>query len=152
VNGANFASGASVAFSGTGITINSTTFGDAGHITLNVTVSASAAAGGRNVTVTNPGGAGSGSCSGCFAVTSAVGPPTITSFSPSQGRIGTAVTITGTNFATVSAVLFHGAAAVYQTVSATKITAIVPTGATTGPITVTAAGGSVTSSKSFRVR
>ncbi len=152
VVGANFASGAIASFSGTGITVNSTTFVDGGHLTANVTISASAPAGARNVTVTNPGGGGSGSCSGCFSVTSVVKAPTITSFSPSKGRVGAAVTINGTNFTGVTFVYFNGTPAVFQTVSATRITAIVPAGATTGKISVVAAGGTASSTNSFRVR
>jgi len=152
VNGANFVSGANVSFSGTGITVNSTSFTDAGHLTANLTISASAPAGARNVTVTNPAGAGSGSCSGCFSVTSVAKPPTITNFSPSNGRVGTAVTINGTNFVGVQTVTFNGTSASFQTVSSTRITAIVPSGASTGRIQVVATGGTATSAKSFRVR
>jgi len=152
VNGSNFVSGASVSFSGTGITVNSTAFVDAGHLTANVSVSASAPAGARNVTVSNPGGGGTGSCSSCFSVTSAAAAPTITSFSPPQGRVGTAVTINGTNFTGVQAVTFNGTSASYQTVSSTRVSALVPAGATTGRIGVVTAGGTATSSKSFRVR
>src|SRR5262249_5212226 len=145
VNGANFVSGASASFSGTGITVNTTSWNDAGHLTANVTVAASAPVGARNVTVTNPAGGGSGSCSGCFSVTSVAQPTTITSFSPGNGRVGTAVTINGTNFTGVQAVTFNGTSAGYQAVSSTRITAIVPNGATTGRIRVTTAGGTGTS-------
>jgi hypothetical protein len=152
VVGSNFLSGASVSFSGTGITVNSTAFVDASHLTANVTVSGTAATGSRDVTVVNPGG-GSGSCSGCFSVNFAQAlPPTITSFSPSQGRVGTNVTINGTNFNGINAVYFNQTSASYTRVSASKITATVPQGATTGPIEVVATGGIAVSTKSFRVR
>src|SRR5262249_42714959 len=87
-----------------------------------------------------------------FSVTSVVKAPTITSFSPSRGRVGSAVTINGTNFTGVTFVYFNGTSAVFQTVSATRITAIVPSGATTGKISVVAAGGTATSGTSSRVR
>jgi hypothetical protein len=66
--------------------------------------------------------------------------------------VGTSVVITGTGFVTVTSVKFNGVAAVSPvTNSATSITAIVPAGATTGPITVADAGGTVTSATSFTV-
>jgi hypothetical protein len=153
VVGTNFLSGASVSFSGTGITVNSTAFVDASHLTANVTVSGTATTGARNVTVTNPGG-GSGSCTGCFSVTAAQAqPPTIAGFSPSRGRVGTNVSITGTNFNSVNAVSFNGVNAVsFTRVSATRVTVIVPKGATTGPIRVVTPAGTAVSATSFRVR
>ena len=46
-------------FSGTGITVNSTTFVSATQVTASITIAAGAATGARTVTVTNPdGGAG----------------------------------------------------------------------------------------------
>jgi len=78
--------------------------------------------------------------------------PTISSFSPSSGGVGTMVTITGTNFISPSAVRFNGVDASFTTNSTTEIIATVPTGATTGPITVvTMAGNTATSSTSFTV-
>ena len=63
------------------------------------------------------------------------------------------VTITGTNLLTARAVVFNTTAATEVTViSATKITARVPAGATTGKIKVTTSGGPATSSGTFRVR
>lgn len=79
--------------------------------------------------------------------------PTITSFTPATGPIGTVVTITGTNFQTpaVSAVTFNGTTATFTVVSDTSITATVPTGATDGPIAVTNADGTATSVTNFDV-
>lgn len=78
--------------------------------------------------------------------------PTITSFSPGSGLHGVdSTTITGTNFNGVSSVLFNGVAAQFFVNSPTSIVAIVPIAATTGPITVKAAGGSVTSAGNFTV-
>jgi hypothetical protein len=79
-------------------------------------------------------------------------PPTITNFSPNSGLSETVVTITGTDFTGATAVSFNGVAATSFTVdSATSITATVPTSATTGPIYVTTAGGTATSSNNFTV-
>ena len=86
------------------------------------------------VTVTDPGGQ-SGSLTNGFIY----GPPTVSSVSPNNGPVagGTAVTITGTNFATGATVTFGTAAATNVVVaSATKITATTPAG-TAGSVTVT---------------
>jgi hypothetical protein len=78
--------------------------------------------------------------------------PTLTSFSPSSGPVGTSVTINGTNFTGATSVTFNNVSATAFTVnSATKITATVPTGATTGLIRVTTPGGTATSTTNFTV-
>jgi Leucine-rich repeat (LRR) protein len=60
-------------------------------------------------------------------------PPTITSFSPQAATAGTVITITGTNFAYVRAVLFgEGSASRINVISTTQVQAVVPTTATTG--------------------
>jgi hypothetical protein len=71
-----------------------------------------------------------------------ISPPNIASLSPTSGAVGTAITITGTNFGTTQgSVSFNGAAATtLGNWSDTSITAQVPNGATTGPVTVTANG------------
>ena len=87
-----------------------------------------------------------------FAVTSAGPHPTITRFTPAQGKVGKKVTITGTNLAGATVVSLHGTSVTPVTDKATKITFKVPVGATSGAISVTTAGGTVTSSKSFTVK
>ena len=82
--------------------------------------------------------------------------PTITSFTPTTGPVGTSVTITGTGFmdgSTVTGVTFNTTAATTFTVNSdTSITATVPTGATTGPIRATdSEGTSAPSATSFTV-
>ncbi|MBF9223211.1 LamG-like jellyroll fold domain-containing protein, partial [Hymenobacter ruricola] len=77
--------------------------------------------------------------------------PTITSFTPLSGPVGTAVTITGTNLAGATSVSFNGTAAGFVVNSATQITATVPAGATTGVLAVTTPGGTATSAASFTV-
>lgn len=72
--------------------------------------------------------------------------PTVTSVAPNAGAIGTSVTITGTNFYSVTAVEFGTANATSFIVnSLTQITAVVPAPASGSPctvdITVTACGG-----------
>jgi uncharacterized repeat protein (TIGR03803 family) len=77
--------------------------------------------------------------------------PTITSFTPSQGLVGTVVTITGTGFVETKKVTFGGVAASFTPNSGTQITATVPTGAKTGKIAVTTKGGSASSKATFTV-
>lgn len=81
--------------------------------------------------------------------------PTITSFTPTAGVVGTTVVITGTNFDPLAAnnvVNFNGVTANTPTVaSATSLTVTVPPGATTGPITVTTSAGTATSASPFTV-
>jgi gliding motility-associated-like protein len=80
--------------------------------------------------------------------------PTITSFTPTSGPIGTTVTITGTNFSTTPAnnVVYFGAVRANVTAAtATQLTVTVPTGATYQPITVQVAGLTGYSAKPFVV-
>src|SRR5206468_12452829 len=81
----------------------------------------------------------------------AIPAPTITSFTPTSGPVGTSVTISGTNFTGATAVTFNGASAASFTVtSATRIQATVPPGATTGPLSATTPGGTATSTNKDR--
>jgi len=84
--------------------------------------------------------------------------PVITSFSPASGPVGTVVTINGSNLTGTSLISFGGSS--NNTVSSsftvnatgTQITGVVvPAGASTGPISVTTAGGTASSSTSFTV-
>ncbi len=77
-------------------------------------------------------------------------PPVIYGFSPTSGIVGDTVIITGTNFTSATAVTFNGTSASFTVNSNTQITATVPTGATSGLISVTA-GGTAVSQSSFVV-
>jgi RHS repeat-associated protein len=66
-------------------------------------------------------------------------PLSVTAISPTAGSVGSTVTITGTGFGanqSDSAVTLNGTAASVITWTDTGITAVVPTGASTGPVTV----------------
>ena len=75
--------------------------------------------------------------------------PTIASFTPSSGGSGTTVTITGTAFTGATTVAFGGIpAATFTVTSDSQIIATVGSGAS-GPITVTAPGGTANSTTTF---
>lgn len=77
--------------------------------------------------------------------------PTIVSFTPVSGPVGTIVAITGTNLTTTSSVSVNRAPAAFTVVSATSISATVPAGATSGPISLLTEGGPATSTTGFTV-
>jgi hypothetical protein len=79
-------------------------------------------------------------------------PMAITGFSPTSGTPGATVTISGKNLFEVTGVTFHGKPAKIVSVKATSVKAVVPKGATSGPIRVTNAEGlSTRSGSSFTV-
>ena len=78
--------------------------------------------------------------------------PAITGFSPTEGDEGTTVTITGTNFSTVTSeniVKFNGTVTNVTTATATSLTVTAPAGATTGKVTVQVGAQTATSSNDF---
>jgi hypothetical protein len=75
----------------------------------------------------------------------------ISGFSPFYGRPGNSVTIIGTNFLSATGVLFNGVPATFSTNANGSLNALVPTTATTGPISVTNAWSSSTSTNAFIV-
>ena len=78
--------------------------------------------------------------------------PQVLSFKPTTGTVGTVVTITGVSLTQTTKVTFGGVAATNFTVNSdTQVTATVPTGAKTGKLAVTTAGGVATSSEVFTV-
>ncbi len=78
--------------------------------------------------------------------------PAVTNLSPTTGAVGSTVTITGTNLTGVDGVKFtNNVTATFTVNSATQITATVPTGAVTGPITLTKAGCASVQTGSFTV-
>jgi hypothetical protein len=131
-----------VAFNGTAATVTAST---ATSITTTVPVGTTTGL----VTVTVAGQTATSSSN--FTI---VPPPTITNFNPTSGIAGASVTITGTNFSATPAnniVMFNATTATVTASTATSITTTVPSGATSGPITVTVGGQTGTSSSNFTV-
>jgi hypothetical protein len=78
--------------------------------------------------------------------------PTITSFSPTKAVQGTSVTINGSGFVNGATVTLNGSPVSTVTfVSSARLKAIVPAGATSGPISVTVPAGTAQSATSFVV-
>jgi len=78
--------------------------------------------------------------------------PAIASFSPPSGSVGTSVVITGMSLLQATAVRFGGVTSTTLKVNSNRqVTAVVPSGAMTGRITVTTPGGTASSSTSFTV-
>ena len=142
VNGTNFTASAVVKFNG--VTGTGFIFKSATKVKANVP--AGATTGPISVTTT------SGTAASATNFTVPSGPPTITSFTPISGPVGTSVTINGTNFTGATVVKFNGVIVATFTVNTDiKITATVPAGATTGKIIVKTPAGNATSLTNFTV-
>lgn len=73
--------------------------------------------------------------------------PTLSSVNPTHGPAGTTVSITGANLGGATSVKFNGTNAFsFSQVSATQVDAVVPSGATSGAITLTTGAGTGSSS------
>ena len=73
----------------------------------------------------------------------AIGPgPFVVSFSPTSGNSGVQVTFTGAHFSGVTSVRFNGVAASFSVTSDAQLRATVPSGATSGSVTITSLLGS----------
>jgi uncharacterized repeat protein (TIGR03803 family) len=70
---------------------------------------------------------------------------------PSVGKVGLSLYVLGTDLTGATSVSFNGTSATFTVVSSTEITTSVPTGATTGPVTVTTPSGTLSSNVIFRV-
>jgi len=137
ITGASFTGATLVKFNGT-----SAPFTIVSDTKITATVPLGATTG--TISVTSPSGTGASTTN--FSVY-----PTVSSFTPSPASASTSVTIGGANFTGATAVKFHGVVAAFTVVSDTSITATVPTGATTGPISVTTPSGTGASSTNFVV-
>ncbi|MET4076348.1 IPT/TIG domain-containing protein [Hymenobacter sp. UYCo722] len=145
---------------GTVVTLTGTNFTGATAVSINGTAAAFTVGSATSLTAT----VAAGTTSGLISVTTPAGtavsaapflvgvPPTIASFTPATGAVGSTVVITGTNFTAASQVTFAGInAPVYSVNSATQITVMVPIGAVTGTIAVTTPLGTGTSATSFTI-
>lgn len=70
---------------------------------------------------------------------------------PTAAKVGAHIIILGNNLAGSTAVSFNGVAASFTVASNSEITATVPTGATTGTITVTTSTGTLNSNPAFQI-
>jgi hypothetical protein len=106
---------------------------------------------------TESGGIGlTGACGhGCGTIFSLSIPPVtpfIETVGSNSGKVGESITILGNNLSDAGSVNFNGTMAAFTVVSSTEITTIVPTGATTGHLTVTTPSGpALIDQKIFRV-
>ena len=78
--------------------------------------------------------------------------PSITSFSPKNGPVGTQVTITGMSLKQTSSVIIGKAKATFTVNSDTQVTATVGAGAVTGKVTLKTPGGTATGPGNFTVQ
>ncbi len=77
--------------------------------------------------------------------------PTFVALLPHSGKVGKTIEFLGQGFTGTKSVSFNGTAAKFTVSSDTYLTATVPSGATTGSVTVTTPGGKLASNKTFRV-
>ncbi|HLK29661.1 MAG TPA: IPT/TIG domain-containing protein [Puia sp.] len=146
-------------FANTSVTITGTNFktlASDNTVKFNGTAASVTSASATSLVVTAPSGGTTGHVTVSTSDGTATGPvftyqaapvPTITSISPDSGGTGTLVTINGTNFKTTVAgntVKFNGVAATVQTATATVLTVLAPSGASSGAVTVTTSDGTAT--------
>jgi IPT/TIG domain/Right handed beta helix region len=142
INGSGFSTASGVKFNG-----NSASFKANSNSQIVTTVPTGATTGGISVTDTG----GTAVSPTAFTVTQSTTAPQISSFTPTSGSTGTSVTISGSGFTGATSVAFNGTKAAFTVSSASQISTSVPTGATTGAISVTTSAGTATSSSSFTV-
>ncbi|KAF0188448.1 MAG: IPT/TIG domain FG-GAP repeat-containing protein, partial [Gammaproteobacteria bacterium] len=142
IEGANFTGATSVRFSER----NAPAYSVVAQNQIHATVPSGASSGPISVTTL----AGTGASAANFVVTGSE--PILTEFFPTNGVPGTVVTIHGRNFTGATGVKFNGAnAASFFVTAPTQISATVPLGASTGPITVSTISGTGASLAPFVV-
>ena len=99
------------------------------------------------VVVTTAGGQQSNGVA--FDVTDGV--PIISKLKPDSGPVGTEIKIKGSNFGNAGTVTFNGVTASQINWNDKKVRAVVPAGATDGPVVVTTAGGQQSNGVAFDV-
>ncbi|MEW6731420.1 MAG: IPT/TIG domain-containing protein [Acidobacteriota bacterium] len=145
INGSNLLSVESVAINGTRVSFTANSVGTQITVFLPLGITSGP------ITVRNANG--TGTSADHLYVGAPGSAPAISSFSPTRGPRGSLVTIHGTNFSALGTqVRFNGVNAGLVTfLSNNRIQVTVPSGATSGPITVTTANGTATSSSNFTV-
>ena len=142
ITGSNLMSASSVTFNS-----HAASFTVDSEAQITATVPLSAATG--PIVVITPSGTATSASN--FTVLAGPPAPSVASFSPAFGPAGTNVVVTGLYFTNVSAVSFNGVSAGFTVDSSTQITATVPAGAVTGPISVVTASGTAASASSFAI-
>jgi uncharacterized repeat protein (TIGR03803 family) len=130
------------------------------HITLNASLVGSQpfgllqAADGKIYGMSGGATSGPPSSGTFFVMDSGLAPPQarIINFLPASGRPGSTFVLQGSHFVGTTNVTITGAEASFSVLTANFIRVTVPAGATTGTISVTNAGGTSTSTKSFTVQ
>jgi len=135
---------------GTVVTVNGYNFGSSGMVTFDGLTAAILSWSPTNLSVVVPAGSSAGnvvvtsnSQSSNVAVFSVLPTPNIASLSATSGPVGTAVTISGTNFGPAqgaSTVAFNGTIATPTSWSAGSVVVSVPAVATTGNVVITVNG------------
>ena len=77
--------------------------------------------------------------------------PTLVNFAPTSGAAGTGVLLQGQHFIGTTAVSVDGVNAAFRVLTVNYLRVVVPSGAKTGKVTVTNAGGTTTSTKLFEI-
>lgn len=142
--GTEFAAGAVVTISGTGITVSYTTLNVNGTtLTAHCVVASNATLSARTVTVTNPDGGTVGSSAALTVVAQTV---TLTSVTPNTGAQGAAVPVTlaGTGFASGIVITTSGTGITVSAVSVVSSTSVTATFTMTGGATASARNVTVT--------
>lgn len=142
LTGTNFTGVTSITFAGTNSTTVSAPITSLGATQMSVVVPTNAVSG--LVIVTTPGGVIASTNN--FNVT-----PRVDSFTPLLGPAGTTVTVAGYNFTGTTAVRFNGVNAGFSSVTDTQLVAVVPLGASTGPLTVVTPDGTGAGATQFIV-
>ncbi len=97
----------------------------------------------------NQANGGSGGCVQSAPVDHFV--PSINSLSPTSAAVGSSVTISGTNLAGATRVAFNGVTATVVSDGPGTVEALVPSGVSSGPVSVTTPSGTATSGQTFTV-
>lgn len=78
-------------------------------------------------------------------------PPQLTGFSPTAAPVGDSIALSGTNFIGTTEVTFNNVPAEFTVAASNRIDAIVPAGATAGPIRVVAPAGAFITTTTFKI-